>query len=120
MFGKKKREREEQERQQRDQEDKEILEEAIKEENEYYESKNYIIVVAADLKSYKIKDKGPGKYGSLESEVQRHIELGWRVHGSVFTVSQEGGYSIRAANAALAGEDYDNRDFYYCQPMVKD
>jgi len=116
MFGKKKREREEQERQQREQRDKD----RIKEENAYYESKNYIIVVAADLKSYKIKDKGPGKYGSLESEVQRHIELGWRVHGSVFTVSQEGGYNPFAVNAALAGEYYDNRDFYFCQPMVKD
>jgi hypothetical protein len=112
MFGKEKRE-EEQERQRINQEEKDRHEKWIKEEDDYYAQKNYIIVQGRGLKSYH-RDWKPsevtGRHGNLESEVQRHIELGWRVHGSVFTTSED---------VTRIGEK-TQRIKSWCQPMVKD
>ena len=110
MFGKKKREKVEQERQRIKQEEKDRHEKWIKEEDDYYAQKNYIIVMARGLKSYESDREETGIHGNLESEVQRHIELGWRVHGSIFTTKEE--------IYALGGNTQSIKS--WCQPMVKD
>ena len=104
MFGKSRKEKEK-EQERKDEQYMAAIEETRKkvreEKHSFYETRNYKIVHARQL-----IDSRDGKE-SLESEVQKHIELKWRVHGSVFTMTESVWSPSGGSNTVS-----------YCQPMI--
>ncbi len=91
------------------------LQQILEKQFAYYQDRNFKILQATELtlqwdhNADTAADEPDDWRGSLEVQVQGHIELGWRPHGTVFS-------DTKFVWSPSGGSDVK----HYCQAMVKE